>query len=235
MPPLLSLVRRTETRALLIWLGGFGAIWAFMNVAEEVSEGETSTLDRHLLLMLRRPGDLDDPIGPRWLEESLRDVTALGGFTVLTLLTILAVLAFALHGRRHQAWIMATTMILAQVSSEALKAFYDRPRPALVPHGSIVYSQSFPSGHSALSAAAFLTLATLIASLEPHRSVKVMTYAVASLLVVAVGFSRIYLGVHWPTDVLAGWCLGSAWAFVAWVALSRLRRHDARAQPPIAE
>lgn len=234
MRRLLALARRTETRALLIWVCGLGAAWAFLNVADEVSEGETSALDRHLLLMLRRPGALDDPIGPRWLEKSLRDVTALGGFTVLTLLTLLWVLAFTLYGHRRQAWIMGATMVLAQVSSETLKALYDRPRPALVPHGSIVYSQSFPSGHSALSAAAFLTLATLIASLAPRRAIKVMTFAVASLLVVAVGFSRIYLGVHWPTDVLAGWCLGSAWAFVAWVALSLLRRQDAGAKPSVA-
>lgn len=232
---LLALARRTETRALLIWVCGIGAAWAFLSLADEVSEGETSALDRRLLLMLRQPGAPDDPIGPRWLEESLRDVTALGGFTFLTLLTILSILAFRLHGRRRQAWVMAATVIAAQISSEALKALYDRPRPMLVPHGSLVYSQSFPSGHSTVAAAAFLTLATLIASLEPRRAFKVMTYLTASVIIVAVGFSRIYLGVHWPTDVLAGWCLGSAWAFVAWVAISLLRRQDARPGSPATQ
>jgi undecaprenyl-diphosphatase len=137
----------------------------------------------------------------------------------MTLVTVVAVLAFLMHRRRWHAGILAVTVILALISSEGLKDIYGRPRPELVPHGSFVYSASFPSGHSTLSAATFLTLAMLIASLEPNRATKVLVYVLAMTLVLAIGFSRVYLAVHWPSDVLAGWCLGAAWALAGWLAL----------------
>ena len=221
---MLNLLRRLETRALILVIGTTGALWAFFNVASEVGEGETDALDRHILLALRNPANLSDPIGSRSFEEAMRDVTALGGFTVVSLVTIVAVLAFLIHGRRRHALVLAGTVLLAEVSSDVAKAFYARARPDLVPHGSYVYSASFPSGHSALSAATFLTLAVLIASLEPRRGTKAMVFVLALGLVAAIGFSRIYLGVHWPSDVLAGWSLGAAWALGAWTVLRRIAR-----------
>jgi undecaprenyl-diphosphatase len=213
-----------ETRVLLAVLAGAGAVWGFFNLASEVMEGDTLALDRGLLLMLRDPANLSDPIGPRWLEESMRDLTALGGFTVLTLVTVAGVLLFAIHGKRRQAWLLAATVLAAQVSSGLLKAFYDRPRPTLVPHGSFVYAQSFPSGHSTLAAAVYLTLATLIASVEPRAAAKRLIYGLAGAVTAAVGISRVYLGVHWPSDVLAGWSLGATWALAAWLVLDQWRR-----------
>jgi undecaprenyl-diphosphatase len=117
-------------------------------------------------------------------------------------------------------------VIVAEIASEALKSLYDRPRPEFVPHGSYVYSASFPSGHSTLSAATYLTLAVLIASLEPNRGTKRMVFTLAVVLVLGIGFSRVYLGVHWPSDVLAGWCLGAACALAGWTALLRLGGRD---------
>lgn len=219
-PPL----RRLEARVLLVVLAGAGAIWGFFNLASEVMEGDTLALDRRLLLMLRDPTHLGDPIGPRWLEEAMRDLTALGGFTVLTLVTLAGILLFSLHGKRRQAWILGVTVLVAQVSAEAFKALYDRPRPALAPHGDYVYSQSFPSGHATLAAAVFLTLATLIASLESRPGAKRLIYGLAVTVTIAVGISRVYLGVHWPSDVLAGWSLGAAWALGAWLVLEHPRR-----------
>jgi undecaprenyl-diphosphatase len=219
-----SLLRRIESRALVLVIGAASALWAFFNIASEVGEGETQAIDRHILLALRNPADLSDPIGSRSFEEAMRDVTALGGVTVMVLVTVVGVLAFLMHRRRWHAAILAGTVILADFSSEGLKLFYSRPRPDLVPHGAYVYSASFPSGHSTLSAATFLTLATLIASLEPNRGTKIMVYALAMGLVLAIGFSRIYLGVHWPSDVLAGWSLGAAWALAAWTVLLRIRK-----------
>ena len=227
VPPVLrSVARRIETRALLIWLACAAAIWGFFNIASEVMEGDADIVDQQLLLMLRRPSDLSDPIGPGWVEEAMRDITALGGFTFLTLATIVAVLLFSFHGKRRQAWILAGTVLAAQLSSEVLKAFYDRPRPSLVPHHSYVYTQSFPSGHSALAAAVFLTLATLIASVETRASTKILIYVLAVVTTIGVGFSRVYLGVHWPSDVLAGWSLGATWAFGAWIVLEWMRSRD---------
>ena len=218
------ILARTETRALLLWLAATGAVASFLNIAGEVSEGETEAIDRYLLLMLRQPFDLNDPVGPRWLEESMRDITALGGVTVLSIVIVTAICAFLGNGKRRHALILACVIVLAQISSEVLKAFYDRSRPGLVPHGVTVYSQSFPSGHSMMAAATYLTIATLVANLEPDRATKVIVYVLACLLIVAVGVSRVYLGVHWPSDVLGGWCLGSAWAFVGWIALKWPRR-----------
>jgi undecaprenyl-diphosphatase len=224
--PLRNLFRRLETRALLLWFGAAGAIWAFLKLAGEMTEGETDAFDGRILLALRRPGDLADPIGSRSVEESMRDVTALGGFTFLTLLTVVATLALLFHGKWKRALVFAGTVIAANISSEVLKQVYDRPRPTLVPHGSYVYSASFPSGHSTLAAATFLTLATVIASLEPRRATKALTYVVAIALTVMIGFSRVYLGVHWPSDVLAGWSLGAAWALLGWIVLNRVTRTE---------
>jgi undecaprenyl-diphosphatase len=224
--PLRNLIRRLETRALLLWLGAAGAIWAFLKLAGEMTEGETNAFDSKILLALRRPGDLADPIGSRSVEESMRDITALGGVTFLTLLTVVATLALVFHGKWKRAAVFAGAVVAANISSEVLKQVYDRPRPSLVPHGSYVYSASFPSGHSTLAAATFLTLATVIASLEPRRSTKALTYVVAIALTIMVGFSRVYLGVHWPSDVLGGWCLGAAWALAAWIVLNRVTRTE---------
>jgi undecaprenyl-diphosphatase len=218
----LSWLRRLESRALLALAAGAGAVWAFLVVGGEMQEGETHALDSRILLAFRTPGHPADPLGPRSLEEAMRDITALGGFTVLTLVTIVAALAFALHGKVRHALVLIVTVVLAQTGSGALKGLYDRPRPDLVPHGVYVYSGSFPSGHSMLSAAVYLTLAMLISSLEPRRSTKVLVFLTALLVMTGVGVSRIYLGVHWPTDVLAGWCAGAGYALVAWAALLRL-------------
>jgi undecaprenyl-diphosphatase len=227
MPKVLkNLLRRVESLALIWVIGAAGALWAFFNIASEVGEGETSAIDKRILLALRNPHDLSDPIGSRSFEEAMRDVTALGGVTVMILVTVVGVLAFWIHRKRWHAGMLAVTVLLADASSELLKQLYARPRPDLVSHGSYVYSASFPSGHSALSAATFLTLAMLISSLEPNRATKIMVFVLAFMLLVAVGVSRVYLGVHWPTDVLAGWCLGGAWALAAWTALIRIGGRD---------
>lgn len=210
-------------RVLAVSLGIAASLWAFLTVAGEMVEGETRLLDERILLALRAPGDLNDPIGPRWLEEAMRDVTALGGFTVLTLLTIVTVVTLFRARRRWHAMVMAVAVIGAELSSDVMKLVYARPRPALVPHGSYVYSNSFPSGHSTVSAAAFLTLALLVAATLKRRASKVSVYAAAILVLVGVGVSRIYLGVHWPSDVLAGWSLGTGWAIIGWLLLGLQR------------
>jgi undecaprenyl-diphosphatase len=227
MPQILRhLLQRVESRALVLVIAAAAALWAFFGIGGEMGEGETLGLDRRILLALREPGDISDPIGSQSLQEAMRDVTALGGVTVVTLATVVGVLAFLLHRKRWHAGILAGTVILADIASEGLKFLYDRPRPDLVPHGSYVYSASFPSGHSTLSAATYLTLAMLISSLEPNRGTKGMVFALALSLVLGIGFSRVYLGVHWPSDVLAGWCLGAACALAAWTVLLRLGGRD---------
>ncbi|MGZ3375057.1 MAG: phosphatase PAP2 family protein [Phenylobacterium sp.] len=226
MAKLLHHLRNIEARALILVLGAAGALWAFFNIASEVGEGETTRLDTRILMLLRNPAAPNDPIGPRSLQEAMRDVTALGGVTVISLVTTVALLLFLIHRKLRHAAIFAACVGVAFVSSEGLKGFYDRPRPELAPHGSYVYSASFPSGHSTLSAAVYLSLAMLISSLEPERNTKRLVFALAGLLVLGIGFSRVYLAVHWPSDVLAGWSLGAAVALAAWIALLRFAQRD---------
>ena len=220
----IDLLRRLESRALLTLFAAAAAIWAFLAVGGEVREGETLALDRRILLALRTPGDPSQPLGSRSFQEAMRDITALGGFTVLTLVTVVAALAFAFHRKWRHAAVLVAAVLAAQFGSEQLKGLYGRPRPDLVPHGTYVYSASFPSGHSMLAATVYLTLAALIATLEPRRTTRSLGFATAVAVMVAVGFSRIYLGVHWPSDVLAGWCAGAGVALVAWAALLRLAK-----------
>ncbi|MFG1182297.1 phosphatase PAP2 family protein [Xanthobacter versatilis] len=222
--PLLASVSGME-RATLAILGFVAtAFYVFVKVADEVLEGATGQLDRGILLALRNPTDPSDPIGPPWLEEAMRDFTALGGTSVLTLLTILVAVFLIMTRKRHAAWLVLLSVAGGTALSQILKWGFDRPRPDLVPHGMAVYSQSFPSGHAMLSAVVYLTLGALLARTQARTRVKVFFLGSAAALTVIVGISRIYLGVHWPTDVLGGWALGAAWACSCWLLMLWLQR-----------
>lgn len=191
-----------------------GALQAFAELADEVEDGETHAFDRSVMLALREPGNPEDPLGPSWIEFLARDITALGGTAVLVLLT-LAALGFLLLKRRWGAAVFLTlSMVGGTLLSNALKSMFDRPRPDLVPHAVEVTSASFPSGHAMLSAVAYLTLGALIAEVLPERRFRIYLLLWAVFLTLLVGTTRVYLGVHWPTDVLAGWCIGAAWALL---------------------
>ncbi|HEY0647780.1 phosphatase PAP2 family protein [Phenylobacterium sp.] len=215
-------LRRFEARVLIGLMLAAAALLSFLEIADDMAEGDTKAIDSRLILALREPGDLNDPIGSRTVEEAVRDITALGGTTLVVVVTVVSVLAFIFHKKGVHALVMGGAVLAAWASSQFTKALFGRPRPDLVPHDVYVYSGSFPSGHSTMSTAAFLTLAMLIASLEMKRRSKALAYVLAALVVVGVGFSRVYLGVHWPSDVLAGWCLGAGWALVGWLALRLL-------------
>ncbi len=166
-------------------------------------------------------------MGPGWLEEAGRDFTALGGVSVLVFLTAVVVAFLSMQGKGHAAVFVVVAVASGVLLSTLLKLGFDRARPDLVPHGSIVYSASFPSGHSMMSAVTYLTLGALLARVQPRRRLKVFLLSVAVLLTVLVGVSRVYLGVHWPTDVLAGWTAGAAWASLCWMAAMWLQRRGA--------
>jgi undecaprenyl-diphosphatase len=192
------------------------AFWAFIELADEVREGATSRLDRAILIALRSSADPQVMLGPRWLHEMVRDFTGLGGTGVLTLVTLSVSAYLVLEGKRQEALVLLVAVGGGLLISTLLKAGFDRPRPDLVPHGSIVMTASFPSGHSMLSAVTYLTLGAISARLREDRRVKIYIIVVAVLTTMLVGISRIYLGVHWPTDVLAGWTIGAAWALLCW-------------------
>jgi undecaprenyl-diphosphatase len=216
--------RLNEVGPLLSFLALSLGVWAFVALAGEVREGDTAALDRTILLSLRNPNDLSDPIGPTWLEEAARDITALGGHAVLTIVT-LAVLAYLLLTRRRAAALFVVVAVGGgMLLSTGLKLGFERPRPDLVPHGARVYTASFPSGHSMLSAVTYLTLGALLARVEKVWRVRIFLVGLAVALTLVVGMSRVYLGVHWPSDVLAGWCGGAAWASLCWFVALQLQR-----------
>lgn len=221
---LASIGERLELRIVLLLLLPAGAVWGFVELADAVLEGETETIDRALLLALRSPTDPADPLGPRWLAEVGRDITALGGVAVLTLLTLLVATFMALRRLWHAAWLLLAAVGSGILVSTVLKAAFERPRPDLVPHGSYVSTASFPSGHSMMAAVVYLTLGALLARVEPDRRVKAFVLTAAVLLALLVGVSRVYLGVHWPTDVLAGWTVGAGWALLLWLVARALQR-----------
>jgi undecaprenyl-diphosphatase len=200
--------------ALLVF--GLG-LFAFLYLAGEVIEGETLRFDTWLLLALRVPGDTTDPLGPAWIEEMFRDFTALGGVGVLSLLTLISVGYLWLMGQRRVALFLLFAILGGLLLSSMLKNGFDRPRPDLVSHGSHIYTSSFPSGHSMLSAVVYLTGGALLAMVHSAHRVRVYLVGCSILTTLLVGVSRVYLGVHWPSDVLAGWAAGAAWAAACWL------------------
>ena len=207
--------------------------YGFFTLAHAVGEGSTAALDRRILLSLRDPANLADPIGPPWLEETMRDITGLGSVFTVLFLTCTVAAYLAVSGRRRIGLFVLAAVGSGELLSTVLKVFYQRPRPDLVPHGMEVFTASFPSGHATMSAIAYLTLATLVARIDPSLKAKALVLGLGVTMTLLVGVSRIYLGVHWPSDVLAGWCIGAAWAALCWfVALQLQRRGEVEAPDP---
>ena len=223
----IPILARVETRTLLFLLLVAAPLWGFIELADEVTEGSTRAWDESLLLALREPGDPDDPLGGGNFEEAMRDLTALGGATWLIFLTVATAGALALHRQARSALVLIAAVAGGQVLSHLTKGFFIRPRPDLVSHEAYVHTASFPSGHSMMAAVTYLTLAVMLARATPLRRLKAYYVAMAAVVTVAVGVSRVYLGVHWPSDVLAGWMIGAAWALLFYSVTEWLARRGA--------
>lgn len=180
--------------------------------------------DPELLLALRRPGDLSTPIGPAWLLQAAIDISALGGVTVLSLAGVATLVFLFAFGKRAEALLLGGSLMGASSINGLLKIFLHRPRPEVVPHLAHVSSASFPSGHAMTSAAVYLTLGVMVAQTQDSRWARAYLLGMAVLLVLLIGCSRVFLGVHWPSDVLAGWCFGAIWALCMFALNARLHR-----------
>lgn len=205
-----------EPRILGTIAASCAAAWVFVEVADEVIEGDTRAVDTAILTLLRSPGGAPDSQGPAWLQSLARDITALGSLGVLTLLVAASAGFMLLAGHRRAALFAVAATVGGALASSLLKVLFDRPRPDIVPHATEVATASFPSGHAMASAVVYLTLGALLARLVPAPRLKLYIMAVATALAAAIGLTRVYLGVHWPSDVLAGWAAGAAWALACW-------------------
>ena len=203
---------------LLIVLG----TWGFVALADEVIEGSTGEFDRWAVLALRDPQNPGEPVGPAWLKSAGRDLTSLGGVAVLTLFILAAAGFLAVNRAYRNMLVLIASTSTGIITSLLMKRFFSRPRPDLVPHLDQVYTSSFPSGHSMMSALVYLTLAALIAPGLKKFRLRLYVISMAVLLTVMVGISRVYMGVHYPTDVLAGWAAGLVWAVACWLIARRV-------------
>lgn len=204
-------IRREELAMLFTSLALVTGTWLVLELSDELIEGTAHDLDRWIVMALRRSTDSPDPVGPRWLQVAARDVTALGSRAVLTLATTAVAVFFSLMRRHREALLLVGGTLGGVVTMSVLKLLVARPRPIQVPGIIDDASSSFPSGHAMLSAIVYLSLGSILSSLVTARRLQNYIFAVALSLTFLVGLSRVYLGVHYPTDVLAGWTLGLLW------------------------
>ena len=200
-----------------------GLTLAFLQIADEMIDGEMEAFDNAILMLFRDPAKPAELVGPAWLHEMVRDITALGSFALLGLIVAYVCSYLYLAGKRSAAWFVLASVLGGTALSTLLKMGYNRPRPDLVTM-SEQFTASFPSGHAMLSAVTFLTLGALLARFAPTRRLQVFSIGGAILLTILVGLSRLYLGVHYPSDILAGWCLGSAWALLCSIMAIMMQR-----------
>jgi len=216
-------LRSWEKRLPLVLLvAALGVVGGFFEFASEIRERETEKFDKAVMMAMREPEDLSNPVGASRVGEVARDLTALGGVSVLSLVTLVAFGVAVFSGRAKLGWLGVSAVLAGSVATSLLKHNYNRPRPSMFEHGSWVYNASFPSGHSMMSAVVYLTLGILVARIQPRRRVRWFIISISVMLTLLVGLSRIYLGVHWPTDVAGGWMLGGAWAVMFWLVAMKV-------------
>ena len=213
----LTRLERRELMLLLIGLGGCVLVFVFLALAGEVMEGETLAFDKKIVLGLRKADDPSQPIGPAWISGALMDLTALGGPTVLGLVVLAVVGFLVLQTRYRTAFLVFLTATSGEAVGYAMKTLFARPRPTLVPHLREAFSSSFPSGHAMQSAIVYLTLGAMLMRIAEGRLTKIYCLTIAMTLTFLVGVSRVYLGVHYPTDVIGGWTVGFMWATICWL------------------
>lgn len=208
--------RAGRSLAMMAFVAGGTALFILMTAL--ATRGDPAAFDRDILLAMRRAGDLATPAGPSWLPGFAQGVTELGGTPVLLTLTIALAGYFIMKRNGGSLAILLAAVIGESIVVGQMKQAFGRVRPDFLPHLVEATSPSFPSGHSASAAAIFLTLAALIARETRDRAVRNYVFFVAVVLALMVGASRVYLGVHYPTDVIGGFGFGAAWAAMIFIA-----------------
>lgn len=191
--------------------------WIFLGIADEVAEGDTQLIDGWVLFLLRDPADFSTAVGPAWLRTASRDITALGDIGILMFIVLVVTGFLALARRWHTAGFVLAATLSGSLMAGLLKQVFERNRPSFASPEVYIATSSFPSGHAMMSAVVYLTLAALLARLVSEVRLKAYVLGVALIVTWLIGLSRVYLGVHWPSDVAAGWAVGAAWALAWWI------------------
>lgn len=212
---------------LVLILGVAAALagtWAFAEVAEQVRAGATQRFDDAVLRAL-------DGLHAPWIETVMLEVTALGNGTVVTVLALVTGTVLWLTRHRYSAVLLGTATVGATLLSLVLKAIFHRPRPPELTWGTHVVTSSFPSGHATSAIVVYATIAYLVARLQRRRWARVTTLALATVAILLIAASRLFLGVHYPTDVAAGLAVGLAWAAFCMAMLEAVQRFILREAP----
>ena len=212
--------KKTEVFGLIMMLTGLAV---FTALAAQLGTPSVQRFDETVVRSLRNAEDLAQPIGPAWFKELARDFTALGGYGILSTITLLVTTFLHLERRPARAHFVVVAIVAGYSLSMTLKALIARPRPDIVPWLSHVHSSSFPSGHSMMSAVVYLSLGLMLSDLTSRRLLKTFVVVAPLTISALVGLSRVYMGVHYPTDVVAGWWLGISWSLACWLAIRRWR------------
>jgi len=215
-----------EIKILLVLLTFFLSLFVFINVGMLVTNGTTKQFDESIIKYFRVEGNNSEPTGPYFLTESMRDITSLGGETIITIITIFVVGFLYFQKRYNTMWLLLVATIGGILISLGLKEFYGRARPDISYRLISVTPLSFPSGHSMMSAIVYLTQAAIIARIQKNKKIRIYILSAALFLVFIIGFSRVYLGVHYPTDVIGGWTVGLAWASFCWLVAWYLQKRN---------
>lgn len=226
------LTKLTEPLILVALAIAAASAWIFLGIADEVAEGDTQLIDGWVLLLLRDPADLSTAIGPIWLRTASRDITALGDIGVLMFIVLVVTGFLALARRWRTAGFVLAATVSGSLMAGLLKHVFERDRPTFASSEVYIATSSFPSGHAMVSAVVYLTLAALLARLVPEVRLKAYVLGVALLITWLIGLSRIYLGVHWPSDVAAGWAVGAAWALAWWILAQIFLGPERSVEPP---
>lgn len=208
-------------------LGGVafaGAVLLFVALARHAPKGSYQALELQLMQALRHEGH---PLGPFWAAGAVRDLTALGSAVVVILLLLLILGYLCLRRRYRLALLLAVAAAGGEILNTTLKNAFERARPDAALHLVEVASTSFPSGHAMAGSIFYLTVGLVLARAAERKREQIYFVAMALLLTGLTGFSRVYLGVHYPTDVLAGWAAGTAWALLCCFFADRLARRGA--------
>jgi undecaprenyl-diphosphatase len=211
--------RKALIAAAVLWFGFAFMVWAVLT-------GHTGAFDRGGLLFYRSGAALE-PKGPPQLLEAVRDMTALGGVLLRNLFGLAAVVSLLFLRLRREAVLFAATVVGGWLVNSGIKALVGRPRPTIVPHLTEAGGASFPSGHSFNAAVIYIAMALAFASMSARHSVRYTIVGSAMALSALIAWSRVLLGVHFPSDVTAGWLGGAGWAFLAAALLYKPARATA--------